>query len=238
MPLWSVSLSSSLCSACPRARMFLLWLHLKLISPALSQALLSLLSGVESQYSSGAEQKMILSWQTVLRLDLFVIPSRMQIESRTQNGWLWSEFAHIWVAFPCQMLVTLVDGFAHAMVHIMIFLAGLGRDQHHTIWRYQLIPSWRKTSCWLVEDPLAAPNWNVSKIFLIYWIMSKCAMDMFGVGVFYYLLCLASVYVTPKFKYYCLTRLVSIIAWLFAYHVNVSKADDFRHICIVFAFHK
>jgi len=152
MPLWSVYLSSSLCSACPQVRTFLLWLHLKLIYPALSQALLSLLSGVESQYSSGAEQMTMWSWQTVLMLDLFVTLSKILKESRTQNGSLWSVSAHIWVAFPCQMLETLADGFAHVMDLIMIFLAELGRDLHHTIWRYQLIHSWRKTSCWSVKD--------------------------------------------------------------------------------------
>ena len=152
MPLWSVSLSSSLCLACLPVRMFLLWLHLRLISPALSLALQWPLSGVESQCSSGAEPRMISSWQTVLMLDLFAIPSWMLIESRTQNGSLWLGFAPIWVAFHCQMLVTLGDGFALAMDHIMIFQAELGRGQHHTIWRFLLTPSWKKTSWWLVEN--------------------------------------------------------------------------------------
>lgn len=47
---------------------------------------------------------------------------------------------------------------------------------------------------------------------------------------------LASFYVSLNFKYYCLTILVSIIAWLFVYNLqmNCLKADDFRHIALYF----
>lgn len=151
MLLWFVSLSSSSCSACLPVRMFLLLPLSKLISQALSQAAPWLLSGEESQCSSGAELRMTSSWQTVLSLVLFETHSQMLIGSKTLNGLLLLGSARIWVAFPCQMLVTLVDGFAHAMVPIMIYLEEFARAQHHTTWKYPHTPSWMRTSYLLAE---------------------------------------------------------------------------------------
>ena len=165
---WFVSWFSSLCLVCQPVRMSLLWPLLRLISPVLSLATQWLSSGVESQFSSGAELRRISSRQTVWTWHLFVTHRRILKGSKTQSGSLLSEFAHIWVASPYQMLVILVGGFAPAMVPIMMSLAGFERGQHLTIWRYPLTLSWMRTNYLLVKKQwdlfrsiVAIPNLSV-----------------------------------------------------------------------------